>query len=30
MSYYNLAEDVRTVKKKFMGFKLPVRLVKTR
>lgn len=30
MRYYNLAEDVRTVKKKFMGFKLPVRLVKTR
>lgn len=30
MRYYDLVEDVRTVKKKFMGFKLPVRLVKTR
>lgn len=30
MRYYNLVEDVRKVKNIFMGFKLPVRLVKTR
>ena len=30
MRYYDLEEDIRTVKEMFMGFKLPVRLVKTR
>lgn len=30
MRYYDLEEDIRKVKKMFMGFKLPVRLVKTR